>query len=63
MSKAVTDTLMVMVTVMLRFTVTISLSSYDGYHHIVCIKLCIMLRFSPNLKSTGRARHGCHGKT
>lgn len=52
----VTDTVMVMVTVMGTFTVTLSLarsrtpSSYDGY--FVCIKLRIMLRFSPNLAST-----------
>lgn len=61
------DTVMVMVTVMGRFTVTRCVasrtrSSYDGYH-IVCIKLWIMLRFNPNLTSTGWARHGCHGKT
>lgn len=50
----VTDTVMVMVmvTVMGTFTVTLSRtpSSYDGY--FVCIKHWIMLRFSPNLAST-----------
>lgn len=57
----VTDTVMVMVTVMGTFTVTLSLarsrtpSSYDGY--FVCIKLWIMLRFSPNLASTAGPEH------